>query len=52
MTEIQNSKQKTGAENVWSLGFEVWDLFVIWCLEFAICGVRLFNSAGLSGFGF
>jgi len=32
MTEIQNSKQKNRAYNVWSLGFVVWNLFEIWCL--------------------
>ncbi len=31
--------------------FAHWNLFEIWSLEFVICGVRLFNSAGLSGLG-
>jgi hypothetical protein len=35
MTEIPNSK------HVWSLDIGIWNLFVIWCLEFEIWERRL-----------
>ena len=41
MTEIQNPKQKKPLERVLNLYFGIWDLFVIWCLGFVICGTKL-----------
>jgi hypothetical protein len=52
MTEIQNPKQKNNRfEPAWSLRFicnlvfEIWNLFVIWCLEFVILATKLQDRA-------
>ena len=38
MTEIQNSKQ-LAFDLIWDLDIVIWNLFVIWCLEFVISGL-------------
>jgi len=38
MTEIQNSKQ-SAFDLIWNLDIVIWDLFVIWCLQFVISGL-------------
>jgi hypothetical protein len=52
MTEIQNPKQKNNRfEPVWNWRFiynlvlEIWNLFVIWCLEFVILSTKLQGGA-------
>jgi hypothetical protein len=46
MTKIQNLKQKNNRfEPVWNLAFGIYDLFVIWCLEFVISDTKFQGRA-------